>query len=440
MSERPASQWRWVLITTLAAFGCYFCTYGFRKPFTAGAYDDTALWGIGFKSIVVTSQVLGYTISKFMGIRVISEMPPGRRSFAILLFVFLAQAALVLFGIVPRPWNAICLFLNGLPLGMVFGLVQGYLEGRRTTEILAAALCASFIMADGFTKTVGSWLLSIGVGENWMPSVAGWLFLVPLGICVAILHHTPPPDAHDVLARNHRVTMTHSDRWNFLSCTAVGLLPLILFYLLITIVRSFRADFAREIWIGLGRDAAPATFTTTEALVTIVVLVINGGVVLIGDNRRAFLAGLTTCGLGLGLMAIALVLPRQNAGSGYTFMILTGLGLYLPYVAFHTTLFERMLAFTRERGNLGFLIYVADSIGYLGYVGVMIARNNWTSAQGELGAFNLICWITVAVASACLLVSWYYFAHYSGSSKPGDTEVAADGVRVEPAAEVKVTA
>jgi hypothetical protein len=424
----------------VAAFGCYFCTYGFRKPFTAAAYDGTPLWDVGFKSIVVTSQMLGYAISKFAGIRVISEMPPGRRSYAILLFVLLAQAALVLFGIVPRPWNAICLFLNGLPLGMVFGLVQGYLEGRRTTEILAAALCASFIMADGFSKTVGSWLLGAGISENWMPSVAGWLFLVPLILFVAILHHTPPPDSRDVLARNHRDTMTHSDRWNFLSCTAAGLIPLILFYLLITIVRSFRADFAREIWIGLGRDAAPATFTQTETLVAMVVLVINGGVVLIGDNRRAFLAALVTCGLGLGLMGVALVLPRQGEGAGYTFMILTGLGLYLPYVAFHTTLFERMLAFTRERGNLGFLIYVADSIGYLGYVCVMIARNNWTSTKGELYAFNLICWITVVVAAVCLLVSWHYFSHYSNSSQTSELELAnPDAVRAEPATEMKAT-
>ena len=38
---------------------------------------------------------------------------------------------------------------------MVFGLVLGFLEGRQTTELLAAGLCASFILADGIMKSVG---------------------------------------------------------------------------------------------------------------------------------------------------------------------------------------------------------------------------------------------------------------------------------------------
>ena len=39
------------------------------------------------------------------------------------------QAALILFAITPRPWNAAFLFVNGLPLGMVFGPVLAFLEG-----------------------------------------------------------------------------------------------------------------------------------------------------------------------------------------------------------------------------------------------------------------------------------------------------------------------
>ena len=53
-------------------------------------------------------------------------------------------------------------------------------------------------------------------------------------------------------------------------------------------------------------------------------------------------------------------------------MVLMGLGLYLPYVAIHTTVFERLIAMTRERGNLGFLMYLADAVGYLGYAVVMV--------------------------------------------------------------------
>jgi hypothetical protein len=57
-----------------------------------------------------------------------------------LVLIAAGEIALLLFGFVPRPWNAVCLFLNGLPLGMVFGLVLGFLEGRQLTEALAAGL------------------------------------------------------------------------------------------------------------------------------------------------------------------------------------------------------------------------------------------------------------------------------------------------------------
>ena len=46
-------------------------------------------------------------------------------------------------------------------------------------------------------------------------------------------------------------------------------------------------------------------------------------------------------------------------------MVLTGPGLHLPHVLVHTTLFERLMAVTRDGGNLGFLMYLADSAGYL---------------------------------------------------------------------------
>jgi len=139
-----------------AAFGTYFCMYAFRKPFTAAEYGGYALAGWEFKTVLVATQILGYTISKFIGIKVIAEMDARRRAVAILVLIGSAQAALLLFALIPAPYNFVCLFFNGLPLGMVFGLVLGFLEGRRMTEALNTGLCASFILADGVTKSVGA--------------------------------------------------------------------------------------------------------------------------------------------------------------------------------------------------------------------------------------------------------------------------------------------
>ncbi len=410
LSEGRGRELFWSAWAVVAAFGAYFCMYAFRKPFTAAGYSDTTLWGLSFKAVLVTSQVAGYMVSKFVGIKVIAEMPPSRRALGILWLVLAAEAALVLFGLLPRPWNALALFLNGLPLGMVFGLVLGTLEGRRFTEALAAGLCASFILADGVTKSVGAWLLAQGVSEDWMPSVAGAFFLPALGVSVAMLARVPPPNHHDLAARSERSTMDANDRWSFFVRHAVGLVPLIVMYLLVTVLRSVRADFAPEIWKGLGRPAAPGTFTQSEMLVALGVLLANGGAVLIRDNRRAFFTSLATCGLGFFLLSAALLGERGGRVDGFGFMVLVGLGLYLPYVAVHTTIFERLLAMTRERGNVGFLMYLADSIGYLGYVAVMLVRNYGRPGGDPLGLLMGASWLTVFVSIACLIVSGVRFS------------------------------
>ncbi len=177
--EARRSPLAWAVWSAAAAFGAYFCMYAFRKPFTAATYSGGLVWGIGEKTALVTAQVLGYTLSKVIGIRVVAEMSPEKRAAAILVLIAMAEAALVLFAVAPSPLHVACLFLNGLPLGMVFGMVLGFLEGRRLTEALTAGLCASFILADGVTKSVGTWLLQNGVTERWMPALAGLVLRAP---------------------------------------------------------------------------------------------------------------------------------------------------------------------------------------------------------------------------------------------------------------------
>ncbi len=153
-----------------------------------------------------------------------------------------------------------------------FGLVMGFLEGRRVTELLSAGLCASFIVADGATKSVGAWLLALGVSQFWMPAMAGAMFLMPLVGFVTMLARIPPPNEKDLEARSERVQMKAADRWLILKRYRSGLIALVLMYLMVTILRSLRADFAAEIWRGLGESAAPAQFTTSEMIIAFCVL------------------------------------------------------------------------------------------------------------------------------------------------------------------------
>lgn len=411
----------WAVWAVVAAFGTYFCMYAFRKPFTAASFAEASALGASLKPLLIMAQVFGYMVSKFIGIKVIAEMPPERRAAGILFLITVGEIGLVVFGILPPPWNAVGLFINGLALGMVFGLVLGFLEGRQLTEALTAGLCASFILADGVTKSVGAWLLQMGVSEFWMPAAAGLCFFPPLLLGTWMLSRIPPPSAEDIAARTARAALTSNDRWTLLSRYALGLSLLVFIYLLVSILRGLRADFAPEIWRGLGEPAQPGTFTWSEIWVALGVLTANGCAVLIRDNRPAFFAALGTCALGFLFIAAALVGRQSGQFTGFAFMVLLGLGLYLPYVAMHTTIFERLLAMTRERGNIGFLMYVADSIGYLGYVAVMLLRYFRGAAITDtefISFFEFACWLTCGLSVICLVFCSRYFAVRCPAAKP----------------------
>ena len=419
-ANRPIPA-HWLPIwSVVAAFGTYFCMYAFRKPFTAAGYEGMIYGGLGFKTILVTSQVFGYMVSKFIGVKVISELKPERRARGILALILGAELSLILFALTPAPYNAILLFFNGLNLGMIFGLVLGFLEGRRNTEALTAGLCASFILADGMTKSVGGYLMKMGVDQISMPAVAGLIFLAPIFFFVWMLSKIPAPSADDQKARNHRTTMNRNDRREFFWKYASGLIPLMICYLLITVMRSIRADFAPELWKDLGTTGQPSVFTRSEFYVTLCVMLASGLSIFIRNNRIAFFLSLGNSIVGSLLIVIAAIGWRQGLiQDGFMMMVLLGLGLYLPYVAVHTTVFERFLAMTRDKGNIGYLMYLADAFGYLGYVAVMICRNYFGPPDQLLNFFLITCMILGVISLVCLGICMIAFRKIKVDPAPG---------------------
>ena len=398
------------LWAAVAGFGAYFCMYGVREPFKVAKYAGIApVLGVSFKSILLTSQVLGYTISKFFGIRFIAEMKPERRAIALIALVAMAELALVGFAVVPPPWNAAVLFLNGLPLGMVFGLVMGFLEGRRQSEAMLAALCSSFVAAPGVTKGVGSWLMANHISQFWMPSLAGLIFFLPLLGFVWALNHIPRPDGKDVRARHEREPIGSRDRWALFLKYAPGFTLVMVGYLLLTVLRSVRGDFAAEIWDGLGVKAQASTFASSETIVAVVTLALFATLVFIRNNRVAFFASVLMSTLGFAIGAFALFGLKAGWIKPYPFIVLLGIGMYLPYMAVHTTLFERLLAVTRDKGNIGYLMYLVDSFGYLGYVAVMLCES-YLSHGSVMPLFITSAWLTMVGGMLVFLLAAVCFS------------------------------
>src|SRR5476649_2368921 len=92
-------------VAGLAGFATYFSMYAFRKPFAAATFEAVPGWHfvLDYKIALVLAQVLGYAISKLIGVKVIAEITPNKRAVAILVLIFISWLALILFAVIPAP-------------------------------------------------------------------------------------------------------------------------------------------------------------------------------------------------------------------------------------------------------------------------------------------------------------------------------------------------
>src|SRR5258706_2591219 len=170
------------------AFLAYASVYAYRKPFTVATFEGIKYWGISYQTLLIISQVIGYMLSKFYGIKFISELKRFGRWKTIGMLMSIAWGALLCFAVTPAPYGMIFLFINGFPLGFLWGIVFSYVEGRRATDFIGSAMAISFIFAGGFTRSVAKWLMvEWGVTEQWMPFITGFAVAVPLAILIYLL-------------------------------------------------------------------------------------------------------------------------------------------------------------------------------------------------------------------------------------------------------------
>lgn len=391
-----------------AGFATYFCMYAFRKPFAAASYAGMHLLhsGVELKTALVISQIVGYTVSKYIGIKVCSEVSRGRRAATLVGLIVFAEAALLLFAVLPQSWKVLAIFLNGLPLGMVWGMVVWYLEGRQTSELLLAALSCSFIVSSGTVKDIGGWLMRHwGVAEFWMPFVTGLIFLPPFLASTWLLDRIPAPSAEDAATRVHRQPMNSTHRAAFIRHYLWGLLPLLAVYFFLTAFRDFRDNYGIELFRQLGYTGREGIFTRSELPVAFGVMACLAALNVVQDNRRGLLAAYALMTGGLLLMGLATLMLDSHVIGGLTWMILIGLGSYLAYVPYGSVLFDRLIASTRIAGTAVFAIYLADAIGYSGSVAVQLYHDLAEPHVSRLAFFRGFTYLLSLIGAALLVAS-----------------------------------
>jgi hypothetical protein len=407
-----ASPVAFTIFASLAGFSTYFCMYAFRKPFAAATFGTVDGWHftLDFKIALVLAQLIGYAASKFIGIKVIAEMQRTYRAQMILGLIGASWLALIAFAVVPAIYKVPAMFVNGLCLGMIWGLVFSYMEGRRTSEILGAVLCASFIVSSGAVKSAGILLIQfVHVPVFWMPAATGLVFVPLLLLSVWGLTQLPPPSPEDEAARVRRAPMTGNEVRAFLRDYGLGLTFLVITYVFVTALRDFRDNFAAELWTALGYTNPAGVFTSTELVVAFVALVALGSIVVVRSNVRALtvihgllLAGLVLLGGSTLAFDAGLIAPLP-------WMIASGAGLYVVYTPFNAMLFDRMIAVSGRVANAGFLIYVADASGYAGSCVLLLWRNFGMQHVAWLEVFRFAIYGTTMVGLVLVTLSLLYF-------------------------------
>ncbi len=376
------------IFASIVTFLTYASVYAFRKPFTVGSYSRAPhILGMEYKDALVIAQVIGYMLSKFYGIKFIAELKRFGRGKLILLLVGISWIALLFFAMVPAPFNIIFLFINGFPLGIIWGIVFTFVEGRKATDFIGASLAVSFIFSSGFVKSVAEYLkITYHVTDWWLGFMTGLVFILPLLFFVFLLEKIPSPSETDIKNRVVRLPMNKQERKKFFREFEYGLILLIILYVFLTVFRDIRDNFAADIWRELGFGNEPSVFTATEIPITIIVLIMIGSMILIRNNRRALVITHIIIAGGFLLAGISSWMFINHNVSPFMWMTLVGLGLYIGYIPFNCIIFERMIATFKKGGNVGFLMYIADSFGYLGSVAVIISKSVFS---------NKLSWATV---------------------------------------------
>jgi MFS family permease len=384
--------------------------FAFRKPFTVASFEGESIAGITYQTSLIISQVLGYMLSKFVGIRFISALKRTGRWLTALVLVGTAWFSLFLFAILPMWAGILCFFVNGFMLGFMWGVVFSFAEGRRSTDFIGSVLAVSFIFAGGFTRSVGKWLMmEYGVTAKWMPFITGLVFALPLVLFFFLLERAPHPDKDDVIERAERVSMTQPDRKMIIAQFGTGLFTIALIYMLLTVMRDIRDNYMGNMWAELGYKDNASVFTSSETKITLIILAIMSLIVLIRRNISAFRVIHFIIVAGFLLAGISSLLFIYRGLDGSVWMQSVGLGLYMAYIPFNAIFFERMIATFRLRGNVGFLIYITDAFGYLGSVTVMLFKESMKTDIKWTVYFSNVVLVLAVVGVAGTIYAFFYF-------------------------------
>lgn len=419
-----------------AALLSYSLVYALRKPYTAAVFDDLEVFGMDYKVAVTIAQIFGYMLSKFMGIKLISEMKREERLKFILMSVGAAELSLVFFGLLSAPYNIAAMFLNGLSLGCMWGIIFSFIEGRKMTDILASLLGVSMIISSGTAKSAGLFVMdTLHVSEFWMPALIGAVALPVLAFLGWALNRLPHPNAEDIACKTERKPLDGKQRWELYRNFMPFLTLIFAANILLVILRDIKEDFLVKI-IDVSNYSS-WMFAQVDSVVTLIILIIFSLMIFVKNNMKvlSILMGLIIASM---IAMSILSFGHENIEiSPVLWLFVQSLCLYMAYLTFQTIFFDRFIACFRINGNVGFFIAMNDFLGYVGTV-VVLTLKEFLSPDIHWGTFyNLMAgYVGVICTVAFIGSSVYLYQRYRKENAPAsetEQETYEVGIPASPA-------
>lgn len=430
-TRKRLSDFLFILWAGGAALLSYSLVYALRKPFTAASFENAEFFDLDYKVVVTISQILGYVISKFIGIKLISELRAEERFRFILTSVVLAEASLILFGLLSTPYNIAAMFLNGLSLGCMWGVIFSFIEGRRVTDILASLLGVSMVVSSGTAKSVGLYVMNhLHVSEFWMPALIGAVALPLLLLLGWALNCLPAPSDEDIACKSKRETLNSEQRWALFRNFMPFLIMLFIANVVLVVLRDIKEDFLVNI-IDVSNYSS-WLFAQVDGIVTLIILGVFGLMVFVKDNLKALSVLLGLIIIGMIVMSVISFGYKQIEMSPVTWLFVQSLCLYMAYLTFQTIFFDRFIACFRIRGNVGFFIALNDFLGYAGTVVVLVMKEFFSPDINWAEFYNLMAGYVGVICCICFVGSFFYL-HQRYRRESRKETVAGSG---QPAAKV----
>jgi hypothetical protein len=405
--KKPYSLFAWA---AFASFATYFCMYGFRKPFSATTFDGERAFGISFKSALVVAQVFGYMTAKFIGIKFISEVNKAKRAFYILSLIGTSHISLLLLALVPKPFNVFFLFTNGLSLGLIWGLVFSFIEGRKFTDLLALILSTNFIFSSGVAKSLSRVSIETWkIPEIYAPFVTGLLYIPLLLLAVWMLAKIPPPSAEEAASRGARVNLNGKERIALFTKFLTGLVAITVINLLLTILRDVKDNYAVEILRVVKPSFKPPIFAQMETVAAVIVLLLLLLLTTSKNHFKSIAAHHIAIGCGLVTILLSAWFLYQHILDPVFNLVLNTVGVYVCYNTLQCLFLDRFIAAFRVKGNIGFFFYFMDSIGYLGSCFIIVNKEILNAKVNWLNYFLAISFILGIIGIVSIIISWVYF-------------------------------